>query len=270
MVPKGRFFYAVIVPVIVRRGKRGRPKNANDDPSPVTPNIKICSNWFSIIGKGLLHICSSKRANDDNIQKLQHTTPTSSQRVASGIIKDSATPLPSTLAKPLPVNDFQIKKKQLFSVESTSMIQKDLNLSNRKVLTLAEDLRTSSGSRKVIEKGMKGKLCNLHHQLEDLFKTEKYTFVLEIKGWRGRSGEKEAAYWKIQRFWGEKGWLLLLCQIFKKIISISNVSGWKLESIHWRRNLLLRQTSNYATFFWELWVIVSRIPVLRAMLAKIT
>ena len=94
-------------------GKRGRPKNANDDPSPVMPNIKICSNCFSIIGKGLSHFCSSKRAKVDNIQKLLHTMPTSSQRVASQIIKDSATPLLSTLGKPLPVNDFQIIKKTI-------------------------------------------------------------------------------------------------------------------------------------------------------------
>ena len=155
------------------KGKRGRPKNANDDPSPVMPNIKICSNCFSIIGKGLSHICSYKRAKVDNIQKLLHTTPTSSQRVASRIIKDSATPLLSTLGELLPVNDFQIKKKQLFSVESMSMIQKDLNLSNRKVLTLAEDLRTSSGSRKVIEKGMKEKLRNLHNQSKRPFQNRK-------------------------------------------------------------------------------------------------
>ena len=96
-----------------KKWKRGRPKNENDDLCPMTPIMKVCSNCFSIIGKGVSHICSSKRAKVDNIQKLLHTTPTSSQRVASRIIKDSTTPLLSTLGKPLPVDDSQIKPKTI-------------------------------------------------------------------------------------------------------------------------------------------------------------
>ena len=61
------------------------------------------------------------------------------------------------------------------------MIQKDINLSNNKVLKMAENIRVSTGSRKIIEKDMKGKLRKLNHTLEDLFKTEKCTFVFENK-----------------------------------------------------------------------------------------
>ena len=61
------------------------------------------------------------------------------------------------------------------------MIQKDLNLSNNKVLKMAENIRVSTGSRKIIEKDIKGKLRKLNHTLEDLFKTEKCTFVFENK-----------------------------------------------------------------------------------------
>ena len=49
-------------------------------------------------------------------------------------------------------------KKQLFSLDDLSLIQRDLSLSNEQVITLAEDLRVSAGSRKIIEVGLKGKL----------------------------------------------------------------------------------------------------------------
>ena len=58
-----------------------------------------------------------------------------------------------------------------------SMIQRDLNLRNHQVVTLAEDLRASSGSRKLIESGMKRKLRTKNCQLSDYFEKKVCNFV---------------------------------------------------------------------------------------------
>ena len=55
------------------------------------------------------------------------------------------------------------------------MIQRDL--SNHQVVTLAEDLRASSGSRKLIESGMKHKLRTKKCQLSDYFEKKVCNFV---------------------------------------------------------------------------------------------
>ena len=58
-------------------------------------------------------------------------------------------------SKPKPVAAVK-PKKQLFTAQDMSVIQKDLSLSTRQVLTLAEDLRNSSGDKKMIEKKLEG------------------------------------------------------------------------------------------------------------------
>ena len=58
-----------------------------------------------------------------------------------------------------------------------SVIQKDLSLSTRQVLTLAEDLRNSSGDKKMIEKNLRDKIRGFNRNLEDLFERRMCNFV---------------------------------------------------------------------------------------------
>ena len=104
------------------------------------------------------------------------STPTTSQRVASRIIDNAGTPFLQTLgSKPKPVAAVN-PKKQLFT-QDMSVIQKDLSLSTRQVLTLAEDLRNSSGDKKMIEKNLGDKIRGFNRKLEDLFERRICNFV---------------------------------------------------------------------------------------------
>ena len=114
------------------------------------------------------------------MQQLLSGTPTTSQRVASSIIKETDSSYLSPLGpKPLPLVTKNPPKKQLFTVENMGVIQKDLNLSNNKVVTLVEDLRVFAGSRNVTETGLKCKLKGKNRQLNELFVTRKCTFAME-------------------------------------------------------------------------------------------
>ena len=98
-------------------------------------------------------------------------------RVASRIIDKAGTPFLQTLgSKPKPVVTVN-PKKQLFTAQDIGVIQKDLSLSTRQVLTLAEDLRNSSGDKKIIEKNLKDKIRGFNRNLEDLFERRMCNFV---------------------------------------------------------------------------------------------
>ena len=134
-----------------QKEKRGRPK------TEATPILEICAKCFARVGDEPHDNCPLRRARVDNVQQLLSGTPTTSQRVASRIINETDTPYLSTLGpKPLPLVTKNPPKKHLFTVGNMGVIQKDLILSNKKVVTLAEDLRVFAGSRNGIETGLKG------------------------------------------------------------------------------------------------------------------
>ena len=163
-----------------KKQKRGRPKSLTEEAETPPTVVKICSKCFSPVGKGHPHNCS-RRSKVDNIHRLLSGTPTTSQRVASRIIKEAKTPYLATLGSNLlPIAaSTPIPKKQLFTTENISMIQKDPNLSNTQVLTLAEDLRASAGSRQLIEGRLREKLRGINRQLGDLFESKVCTFAKE-------------------------------------------------------------------------------------------
>ena len=107
-------------------------------------------------------------------------SPVSAQRVASRVIASADSPFLATLGpNPLPIKSPLISsKKKLFTVNDMSMIQQDLGLSNKKVKRLAEDMRTASGSRTIIEKGMIEKVREKNRQLDSFFVAKRCTFTV--------------------------------------------------------------------------------------------
>ena len=72
-------------------------------------------------------------------------------------------------------------KKELFTAEHMSIIQRDLNLSTRSLNVLTQDLRLATGKRKIIEKNMQEKVMEKNHSVDDLFDQRKLIFHLDIK-----------------------------------------------------------------------------------------
>ena len=112
--------------LLSKKKKAGHPRSSS--PPTGIKNVVVCSKCFSKIGRGYSHNCS-RRGKVSSVQDLLVKSPTTSQKVASRIIKDSATPLLATLGpspksvQPAPGTI----QKRLFTLDDMSLIQKDLN-----------------------------------------------------------------------------------------------------------------------------------------------
>ena len=72
-------------------------------------------------------------------------------------------------------------KRKLFSLDDMCVFRKNLDLSTRQTLTLAQNLRQASGSRHVIESYAKQKIYNENHQLDEFFHCDQILFFEEDK-----------------------------------------------------------------------------------------
>ena len=161
----------------VPKPKPGRPKST-PDAEQMSPHLVICSKCFSRIGKGFKHDCT-RRGKVSNLENHLLTSPTTAQRVASRVVTTTTTSYLATLGpNSLPINSSLPSKKKLFTVEDMSLFQQDIGLSNRKVKRLAEDIRSTSGCRLIIEKGMSENLREKNHRLEDFFQATKCNFTM--------------------------------------------------------------------------------------------
>ena len=135
---------------LAEKKKRGRLKIQE---TPEREFYKICLHCVSRIGSGYPHDCYSRRGKVDNITELLTNTQTSSERVASQIILNTETRFLAILGSKVKVvsSGETALKKQLFSAEQMSFVQKDLNLSNNQMSNLSgfkSFIRVSKTDRK--------------------------------------------------------------------------------------------------------------------------
>ena len=134
--------------------KKGRPKQ-NQEKS--TLNIlKLCSTCFTEIYQRCRHQCSKNRYRHKKLNNLEELigSPTTSERLASRTIDKSneyeglQTCGPKRkIMHSSPLN----AKRKLFSLDDMCVFRKNLDLSTRQTLALAQNLRQASGSRHFIE-----------------------------------------------------------------------------------------------------------------------
>ena len=74
-----------------------------------------------------------------------------------------------------------IPRKVLFSKEDMIGIQQDLQLSNKQVKVLAQDLRICTDSRKSVESNLCEKLHEANHQLDEFFEVRQLVYRQEDK-----------------------------------------------------------------------------------------
>ena len=163
-----------------KKNKRGCPKRQT--------TLIICAKCFADLDTiDQAHSCrdeKNKRAKVDNVQQLLFNTPTTSQRVASRIIKDSKTPNTSTpvLATlgPNPRRIFSSPNESgqgcLISADQMEDLQVDLSLTNNQTLLAAEHIRVATGKRKAIEPGFQSKMRVKNRRLSDYFESKKCVF----------------------------------------------------------------------------------------------
>ena len=74
-----------------------------------------------------------------------------------------------------------IPRKVLFSKEDMIGIQQDLQLSNKQVKVLFQDLRICTNSRKSVESNLREKLHEANHQLDEFFEVCQLVYRREDK-----------------------------------------------------------------------------------------
>lgn len=173
--------------------KRGRPKEGDE----VTPSKthKVCSNCFEHIYRGSSHTAAncknSRRSKVYNIEGLVQS-PTTLQRIASRVVKDSdSTPL-ATLGPNVKKCETVTARKEIFASKHLFGIQQDLNLSNKQTIALAQDLRLVTGSRTAVEKGFQEKIVIHSHVLDELFEEVKLSYVRVDKDTKVRENFEQA------------------------------------------------------------------------------
>ena len=173
--------------ILSSKKKRGRPKSTNtDETTPTVKAIKVCITCFTKLYPGCRHHCSTTRYRDQKVSNIEKmiATPTSSQRIAARTLRNTKNDecLP-TLERSI---ESMKRPRQLFSADDMSLIRKDLNLSTRNTITLAQDLRKAAkcNPRSVIESCVKEKMHLKNHELDAFFesKTIRFDREIEVKG----------------------------------------------------------------------------------------
>ena len=81
-------------------------------------------------------------------------------------------------------------RKKLFSADDMCLIRKDLNLSSRQTLVVAQDLRNgvnAAGPRSVSESSTKMKMYEKNHELDEFFELKTLSFFPKFN-WRQKEG----------------------------------------------------------------------------------
>ena len=144
----------------------------------------VCRQCLSELGPGKQHFCT-KTTRLQNIKGfVSESSPTSIQKLTAKCLKNINEPgtsdeiirLKTSTGKNLPVSIKSKEKniqarRELFTVENITDLQRNLNLSQRSAIKLSSDIRNSTQSRKSVEPNIKIKLKEKDNLLLQHFKT---------------------------------------------------------------------------------------------------
>ena len=143
--------------------------------------VKVCSNCFSHISKGLQHFCTNVTKLDNLKKMISDTDSRCGEQVASHVLKQkvetlnmNAVGLSQEKGRPLRVELFPDKEPKSLTIthEQIEFIKNDLNLSQNRTKRLARNLRACSKKRKIIPCGLTSYLSGNLHGLDDFFETK--------------------------------------------------------------------------------------------------
>lgn len=165
----------------------GRPRKEN----PVS--IKVCSTCLSEISRGKTHNCQKSERINNIINFIDTSPPKADEKVASTIVdvhvqdQPEADELSFTRpqgGKPLKfITSTQEKKPQpqpSIDFESFQRIKERQGLSAQRSLNLAKDLRCAFSNRKVITPGLKKKLFDKSHTLDEFYDVKCLSLIARI------------------------------------------------------------------------------------------
>lgn len=150
---------------------------------------KRCNYCFSVIGKGKTHKCNLSSRVANLTSSLLESPSNACDQVVSTIIKHkveenkherkSGLVLSHLHGRKLQVNfkkDNNSLKLPILSADDLSKMKTNLNLSDRKIVQIASSVRIATQNRKAIEPGLKSKLKNKTHTVDDFFSYKQFAF----------------------------------------------------------------------------------------------
>ena len=104
----------------------------------------------------------------------------SSQKLASRIIRKTADDdcLPVLRRS---IESSQPALKRLFTVDDMCLIQKDLDLSTRQTLVLAQELQAATNNRSIVQSSMKSKMRDKTHEIDSFFEYTTISFNRNVE-----------------------------------------------------------------------------------------
>lgn len=165
---------------------RGRPRTQSDPPTA----IKICSACLTPIGRGIAHSClNSDRVN--NIKLLIDNSPTKTdEKIASSILNEKhisdnvirLTRAQGGQSMSVSIGNTATTNQTCITVDDFKKMSQHLDISVNKTLNLATDLRIISSKRKFVSPGLKRKLGESSHALDELFKVKMLSLKAKLPG----------------------------------------------------------------------------------------
>ena len=164
-------------------------------------NEKRCSQCFSLISRGKRHKCNKTSlvqnltksiSGLDDIRQKEHVVSKLIQNIANekNNLNDQANKkhdilvsLSQNRGKLLNVSVRPSERKDpVISSESFKKMQTELDLSKRKVLSLATFIRSETKNTKILERDFKKKFEGTSHLFDELFESRTFDFVHEESG----------------------------------------------------------------------------------------
>lgn len=159
-----------------KKGKTCQSQTSTLSAPPIS--IKICSACLTQIGRGMPHTCLTVDRYH-NIKSFIETSPDKTdEKIVTSILKNKQISTNDCIrltrpqgGMPLSVNigNKPTSTQPSISVDDFKQITQHLDISINKSLTLAKDLRIVSAKRKIIMPGLKQKLVESSHTLDELY-----------------------------------------------------------------------------------------------------
>ena len=164
--------------IIASKKRRGRPPSQ----AKQEKSIKVCATCFTKLYQGCRHTCSTARYRQKKIENIEEliSSPKSAKSIAKRTLKRYRDDdVVNYMKKELDSDKTLFPRKKLFSADDMCLIRKDLNLSSRQTLVLAQDLRNAvnaAGPRSVFESSTKMKMYEKNHELDEFFELKTLSF----------------------------------------------------------------------------------------------
>lgn len=151
----------------------GRPREFDD--KKLNSDIKICTHCFNEIARGKRHECSMRNKYRNIDALLLNSSSDDPEKYSASVINNKLsfenghTTLSTIRSGSLNIEvSSSGDTSRTVTAQDLNDIQVDMNLSSRKVLKLAQHLRSKTG-RKSVEANMKLKLPEMDHLFDDYF-----------------------------------------------------------------------------------------------------